>query len=482
MRRWLPALVLTLLILFCAAAAMADHPVGGVRRLPLPELRSRDLISVTGEIITGPARVTAGETAVWTISLPEGYVSYDFYLCVDDDTAMVSNGVRTLDTMYYLELASAPTVTYDLLYTPGDYTVFLYCYRTANGTGGYQSSTLQFEVTPDTGTNAFRSRLAQIADSCRGADDFETVVNVHNWILAHNEYDWSFTYYSAEAVVFKGTSVCNGYARLFRLLMEELDIPVRYVGGYAYGDPDAGHAWNAVQIDGKWYGVDTTWDDGGGSLFLSNEYLGLTDELMELEHTAQQYVPGGAVACDSLESNYLVRSGAWKEAFPEVWEDAVDLIGGGNRRLTLVLPGLWGAGTTEGIICSRVCLEGLRAETWTEIGGQTCGGEFALGEDGFITGRLLGQGSLTLPADVRRVEREAFRDLAVNYVTLPPDCERVEEYAFCGSRVWEIAVPGMETVLEDHALDDNPGVLVITPEGSRAAQWADRNGIPHLEE
>ena len=307
MRRWMAVPVLALLLLFCCAAASAERPAGGVRRQPLLRTRTQFLTEETGAVLSGPAQVTAGEPGVWTVNLPSGCVSYDFYVCVDDDIAQVVDGVRYLDTLYCLEGASGATVTYDLLYTPGDYWIFLYCNTAGGGVARMEQS--QFTVTASAGGNAFDNRLNQIARSCRGADDFETVVNVHDWILANNEYDDSYSYYSAEAVIFRGTGVCNSYARLFRLLMERLGIPVRYVGGYAMGEPDSGHAWNTVQIDGQWYGMDLTWDDGFSGLFCTYQYCGLPDELMNLSHTPTQYAPGGPVSCTSLDSHYLVRSG-----------------------------------------------------------------------------------------------------------------------------------------------------------------------------
>jgi hypothetical protein len=59
--------------------------------------------------------------------------------------------------------------------------------------------------------------------------------------------------------------VCDGYSRAFKLLCDRLGIPCILVGGYASSKPEAApqyHMWNQIQLeDGKWYGVDITWDD-----------------------------------------------------------------------------------------------------------------------------------------------------------------------------------------------------------------------------
>lgn len=57
--------------------------------------------------------------------------------------------------------------------------------------------------------------------------------------------------------------VCEGYSRAFKILCDRLDIPCVTVNGYAVNNVGEGgsHMWNAVYIDGAWYGVDVTWDD-----------------------------------------------------------------------------------------------------------------------------------------------------------------------------------------------------------------------------
>ena len=58
--------------------------------------------------------------------------------------------------------------------------------------------------------------------------------------------------------------VCEGYSKLFKILVDKLGIAnCILVSGTAVnpeGDGE-GHMWNLVQIDGSWYFLDATWDD-----------------------------------------------------------------------------------------------------------------------------------------------------------------------------------------------------------------------------
>lgn len=59
--------------------------------------------------------------------------------------------------------------------------------------------------------------------------------------------------------VFTGTgAVCEGYAHAYQLLLNAAGIDNVFVTGYSASQD---HAWNAVELDGKWFWCDVTWDD-----------------------------------------------------------------------------------------------------------------------------------------------------------------------------------------------------------------------------
>ena len=53
-----------------------------------------------------------------------------------------------------------------------------------------------------------------------------------------------------------GTAVCEGYARAYQLLLEQVGVSCAYVASESMG-----HGWNMVELGGAWYHVDVTWDD-----------------------------------------------------------------------------------------------------------------------------------------------------------------------------------------------------------------------------
>ncbi|MDO4975117.1 MAG: transglutaminase domain-containing protein, partial [Alphaproteobacteria bacterium] len=57
--------------------------------------------------------------------------------------------------------------------------------------------------------------------------------------------------------------VCEGYARTFKYLMDELEIPCVLVSGIAVDEDGKSerHAWNYVYLKNDWYAIDVTWDD-----------------------------------------------------------------------------------------------------------------------------------------------------------------------------------------------------------------------------
>lgn len=78
---------------------------------------------------------------------------------------------------------------------------------------------------------------------------------------------------TAEGVLQRRSSVCDGFSALFSALAQAAGLDVVTVQGYAkaYGVPEqtrfasANHAWNLVGLDGRWQVVDPTW--GAGYVF-----------------------------------------------------------------------------------------------------------------------------------------------------------------------------------------------------------------------
>ena len=65
------------------------------------------------------------------------------------------------------------------------------------------------------------------------------------------------------------------YTFLCEYALQQLGIECLRYTGNAIGDPDEGHMWPVVRIDGEYYQCDPTWDDQGGTASL--RYFGMTD-------------------------------------------------------------------------------------------------------------------------------------------------------------------------------------------------------------
>lgn len=85
-------------------------------------------------------------------------------------------------------------------------------------------------------------------------------------------------------------AVCEGYAKLYQLLMNYLQVESLYVVGTAGA---VGHAWNIVKLDnGYYYNVDSTWNDAvglmqyfaKGTVSFYKEHTPYTPSNQRLEH------------------------------------------------------------------------------------------------------------------------------------------------------------------------------------------------------
>ena len=99
---------------------------------------------------------------------------------------------------------------------------------------------------------------------------YKKIKAINDWICDNVRYDYFHVDYeedgkchnlyvhSAASGFIDGHTVCSGYALMFYRLCAEAGIKARYITSI----PSQNHAWNIVELDGVYYNVDCTWDDG----------------------------------------------------------------------------------------------------------------------------------------------------------------------------------------------------------------------------
>ncbi|MFC5404424.1 transglutaminase domain-containing protein [Cohnella soli] len=198
-------------------------------------------------------------------------------------------------------------------------------------TYGYNASiedstaTITFEFTYWETAAQTASVKNKIAEALRsiikpGMNDHQKEKAIHDWIVTHIAYDKSLVSHSAYDGLFNGTTVCQGYALITYEMMKQAGIPVKIVEGTSRG---IAHTWNLVQIGGKWYHLDSTWDDpvpdvAGRSTYA---YYNLTDAQIKADHrwNAQAAYPLAVTGYDATLTSLAAKDAARKTYYTQMY-------------------------------------------------------------------------------------------------------------------------------------------------------------------
>lgn len=110
---------------------------------------------------------------------------------------------------------------------------------------------------------------------------YQKVKNIHDYMVENISYDQTISkdnIYNIYGAIINKECVCEGYAKAYKYLLNQVGIESVIVIGEAKNTKDQleAHAWNYVKLEGLWYAVDVTWDDpiiiGGGKLSNSSKY------------------------------------------------------------------------------------------------------------------------------------------------------------------------------------------------------------------
>ena len=152
--------------------------------------------------------------------------------------------------------------------------------------------------------------VSQAKQNTNGSE-YEMALYLHDWLLDQLEYDNSLKWSSAESALTRGLGTCQAYESAYSKLLTAAGIT-----NSETRDTYDGHTWNAVNLDGKWYQVDCTWDDTPdnffGDLDQRHLYFCITDELMAIAHKGHAKIytaEGYTTRSTSLKDNYFVHNG-----------------------------------------------------------------------------------------------------------------------------------------------------------------------------
>ena len=168
-----------------------------------------------------------------------------------------------------------------------------------------------------------------ISEAAGKSSTFEKLKVFHDYLVLNSSFKFSDGDQSYNASIYnafgsgeaQGNIQCNGYAKAMQYLCDKAGIVSMVVTGET--EAGASHAWNVVDVDGKWYNLDCTWDD---PLMDPPNYKNIRYNFFLVPdkwihnvthmHVNQQKLSSGKYityftppACTETAQNYFVKSG-----------------------------------------------------------------------------------------------------------------------------------------------------------------------------
>lgn len=477
-RRTLCLLLVALLGMLLGCALAETNPVNPYfdeSRISVGDMKARSNVSVSIVCENEPVVGGKGAWSVYVSGAPAGaYI--DVWVCDDqyqyDDESMLNTNAR-------LTPDSSGLYTFWCV-APGNYSVFVNVYNEDGVRIDWEVS--EFTVT-DAGYPTVDKVVAEIAAQCVAAGctrDYEKALWLHDYLVDNAVYDDSYTYYSVDGVLLRGTGVCDSYRKAYERLLEAVGIEATSADG-------GNHAWNQVKLEGQWCNIDVTWDDPTGVPdldYFRYTYFGMPTELMAVDHIFATCPR----ECTTYNLHYFLRYGTvglWVNDFiPTVEQKIADR----EVSFSMDTPEMYPIGNDYTSWGAPHIPYGLTAAALEGTG--WFAGDYDIGIDAAFdmdnlridVEVLLDERTLTLPAGVKTVGMEAFQgDSGVMAVVIPDGAESIGPGAFgeCAN-LWMAFIPDSVTDIAPDAFDGCGPVAIVCGEGSAAQSFAAQQGFETL--
>ena len=488
------------LFLLICVSAQADQVINPYRRDMLESLqkvqqrmRSEEAGNVWDADISVsiyPSNPVPGDTVTFWVNGIENASNKSFRWGVIDR--------RDDRYMYYnREYVNGKTSFQYKFYYSGTY----YCYVSVND-GNYASVELTIK---NNGSVTLEEKCKQIANSCKASTQWQTALNLYDWLTENTYYDSTLQYYGAD-MIFSGYGVCDGYAKAYMLLCKAAGITIERVE-----NPD--HAWNALVLGGKWYQADSTWDSGssyppgqgikkdGGE---GHTYFCLSSEIMQSIDAHSVTTGPHAYECKDMAANYYVHQNLWQSWGDYNWslengsyvlrtnrwvDQVASAFNNGETsfEFSAMTPYHEVNGKTEyaGVgspIANGIVRYGLARTPFSMYGEEIKVSVSGTVSSNSITVKLKGwnlteKGTLKLPALLKKIPVSGFENISSTTVIVPKGCSAIQSRAFANSGVRTITIPSTVTEIAADAFYGCGRIIVKTEIGSKAEEYALQKGM-----
>ena len=436
-----------------------------------------------------PSEPAVGDSIIFTVKV-NGVI---------DDNVVVEWGIadegRDPYGWLFTRTNGEPTIEY-VFYSAGSYSCFAWVYSNNERIG---AAYLDFAIEDDDTHLSLEEKAVEIVRSCKGISDWETALNLHDWLTQNLYYDDTYEHYGADAI-YRGYGVCDSYAKAYALLCNTAGIPAERITSNTHG-------WNTVCLNGEWYQVDCTWDDpGSGPPAKSGhevyEFFCLNSTIMQQIEDHELKTTGHALDCTSLDMNYYIHTGQWRkwgdretnstnQQTVVPWTMAVIRTFSQGYDVHEFVPGrpyyleddgsaVW-SGVRETPIINGIWSYGLNGYDWQMPTGEVINVETEF-EKGAFRFRLKGwngvaENTVILPSSLKEIQEEAFAGTLINTFILPQSCTMIGPKAFADSSVKTIHIPAEDAEIDTTALDGCGYVIVVTDVNSETAVNARTAGL-----
>ena len=254
---------------------------------------------------------------------------------VQDIYASLYTGIADRQSVFTIRAGDTDGIKQALSAVLADHPEFFWLDGNASMNGfqmlGIWEITLEFNIEedriPEVQAEIDRCCGEYLASLPEGAGEYEKVKAAYEYLILHTDYDLqSDLNQNIQSVFLNHVSVCAGYAKAMKYLLDQAGVWCGYVEGQIT-DTGEGHAWDLVRIDGEYSYVDPSWGDptygeddtDAMQLDIIYDYLCVTSrELSQLRHQADEQIV--LPECTSTAHDYYIMNGMF---YPDWDPDAV---------------------------------------------------------------------------------------------------------------------------------------------------------------